>query len=59
MKPGAGRVGIPASSQLEAESREKSHDGVLHTSDFGRVCRRSLKTEEREPKASTGDDGLI
>jgi hypothetical protein len=39
--------------------REKSRNGVLHTSDFGRVCCRSLKTEEREPKASTGDDGRI
>jgi len=41
------------------DSTEKSRDGVLRTYDLGRVCCRSLKTEEREPKASTDDDELL
>ena len=56
---GAGKVGTPRPGLLAAESTEKSRDGVRRTADLGHVCRRSLKTEEREPKASTGDDGLI
>jgi hypothetical protein len=56
---GAGKVGTPRPGCLVAESTEKSRDGVRRTAEFTHVCRRSLKTEEREPKASTGDDGLI
>jgi hypothetical protein len=53
------RWASPWPGNLAAESTEKSRDGVRRTAEFAHVCRRSLKTEEREPKASTGDDGLI
>ena len=54
------KVGIPAAGGTWRQICGRNPvNGVLRTSDFGRVCCRSLKTEEREPKASTGDDGRI
>jgi len=50
----ADKVGIPDSGVTQSQIQEAILDGVLHTSGFGRVCCRSLKTEERELKASTG-----
>jgi len=55
---GTDKVGIP-------EVLSNQNDGVegeilrrcTHTSELARVCCRSLKTEERELKASTGFDG--